>query len=462
MTTEERTYNTYKRIEKNGDTLTPITIFKRLEGPKKFLLESSFQHKRKGKYSYIGASPYLEIIGRGRKTTTVDTKTGEERTFAMHALDYIKKHLPKITTDIPLPFTGGAIGYVGYDAIREFVDIGEHLPDDLNMPEVHLMVYDTIIAYEHRTEKVHILTMNVRKESDQAMEEKIAQIEKTLQTQVAIPEPALEPLKFEPELDKATFIKKVEKAKNYIERGEAEQIVLSQRLVANLACDPISYYRQLRSQNPSPYMFYIDFTDYIILGSSPESLVQTEKDKVVTNPIAGTRPRGQSLTEDEALKQDLLTDKKELAEHNMLVELSKRDLAPICKTDSIHVPVYMDVVQYEHVMHIVSEVHGSLKANASSIDALIACLPAGTVSGSPKERAMRIINELETVRRGVYAGGIGFISFSHDINLAITIRSLLVKDGQAYVQVGAGIVENSIPEEEYEETLQKARSLTEI
>src|SRR5699024_4151299 len=185
MTTEERTYNTYKRIEKNGDTLTPITIFKRLEGPKKFLLESSFQHKRKGKYSYIGASPYLEIIGRGRKTTTVDTQTGEERTFAMHALDYIKKHLPKITTDIPLPFTGGAIGYVGYDAIREFVEISDHLPDQVTRPEVHWLVYDTIIADEHRTENVHILTENVRQERVTTMEEKIAQLEKTLQTQVA-------------------------------------------------------------------------------------------------------------------------------------------------------------------------------------------------------------------------------------------------------------------------------------
>lgn len=459
MTTEQLTY---KRVEKHADLLTPVSIFKRLSGTKKFLLESSFQHETKGKFSYIGANPYMEIIGNGNETTTINLTTNETTKHNIHALDYIKNFLPKIETDIPLSFTGGAIGYVSYDTIREFVTVGDELPDELNMPDVHFMVYDTIIAYEHRTEKAHIIALNVGFDSDVALDEKLEKVCTELDTLIDIPEPSNGGLSFEPQIDEATFIERVEKAKQYIEAGEAEQIVLSQRMVADLTCDPFSFYRHLRSKNPSPYMFYIDFTDYLIVGSSPESLVQTNGQEVVTNPIAGTRPRGTTTEEDEQLEKDLLSDQKEVNEHEMLVQLSKDDLEKICELDSIHVPVYKDIVKYEHVMHIVSEVHGKLKDGYSSIDALIACLPAGTVSGAPKERAMQIINELETVKRGVYAGGIGFISFSHDINLAIAIRSLVIKDKKAYLQAGAGIVIDSVPKKEFDETLQKARSLTNL
>lgn len=457
MTTEQLTY---KRMEKHADLLTPVSIFKRLRGTKKFLLESSFQHETKGKFSYIGANPYLEIIGNGKQTTTIDLTTNEKTTHNVNALEYMQLHLPKIETDIPLSFTGGAIGYVSYDTIREFVDVGPELPDELNMPDIHFMVYDTIIAYEHRTEKAHIIAINVQGEPESKLDEKIAQIEADLNATIDIPELTNGGLKFKPQIDEATFIEKVEKAQQYIRTGEAEQIVLSQRMVADLTCDPFSFYRHLRSKNPSPYMFYIDFTDYLIVGSSPESLVQTNGREVVTNPIAGTRPRGKTAEEDAQLEKELLRDTKEINEHEMLVELSKRDFYDICELNSIHVPVYMDVVKYEHVMHIVSEVHGTLKDGATSLDALVACLPAGTVSGSPKARAMQIINELETVKRGVYAGGIGFISFSHDINIAIAIRSLVIKDEKAYLQAGAGIVIDSVPKKEFEETLQKARSLT--
>lgn len=452
----------YKMIEKNADTLTPVGIYKRLQGKKKFLLESSFQHETKGKYSYIGANPYEEIIGFGDKTKVINVETKEEKVFQCNTLDYFKKHFRKIDIDIPLPFIGGAIGYVGYDAISQFVSTGEELEDPLNMPDYHFMLYDTIIVYEHRTEKAHIIALNVQNLKEVELDERLTKINHELSAPVNIAEPNLTPITFSAQLAKEEFINRVQTAKQYIERGEAAQIVLSQRMVATFEEDPFSFYRELRTRNPSPYMFYIDFTDYFILGASPESLVQTNGRNVVTNPIAGTRRRGKSEAEDKVLENDLLQDKKELTEHEMLVELSKRDLEKVCELQSIHIPVLKDVVKYEHVMHIVSEVHGTLREDKSSFDALIACLPAGTVSGLPKERAMQIINELETEKRGVYAGGIGYISFNHDINLAIAIRSLIVKDGKAYLQTGAGIIDESIPEKEYEETLQKAKSLTNI
>ena len=452
----------YKLIEKNADILTPVGIFKRLEGEKKFLLESSFQHETKGKYSYIGANPYQEIIGYENQTKVIDLITNEEKLVSQNVIDYLKENLPKVECELPLPFTGGAIGYVAYDAIRQFVSVGEELTDELNMPDYHFMMYHTIIIYEHRTEKAHILTINLDNSTEKELEERLLQISKQLDQQITIPDPEINQVTFKAQISKEKFIKNVKRAKSFIENKEAEQIVLSQRMIAELDGDAFSFYRQLRTANPSPYMFYIDFTDYLIIGASPESLVQTSGNQVVTNPIAGTRPRGNSTAEDEGLEKELLTDQKEIAEHDMLVELSKTDLSVVCKKESIHVPVYKDVVKYEHVMHIVSEVHGLLKENKTSMDALIACLPAGTVSGSPKERAMQIINEIETERRGFYAGGIGYISFNHDINLAIAIRSIVVKETKAYLQTGAGIVSDSSPLNEYLETLQKAKSLTNL
>lgn len=453
---------TYKTIQKNADTLTPIGIFKRLKGNKKFLLESSFQHETKGKYSYIGANPYEEIIGNNNQSKVIDLQTGEETIHEQHTIDYLKLHLPKFDTNIPLPFTGGAIGYVAYDAIRQFHDIGTNLEDELQMPDFHFMLYQTIIVYEHRTETAHLITMNLDDVPETVLDERLQIIKAELDQQMAIPDPDPFTIEFEPQISKDVFIDNVQKAQQYIEDGEAAQIVLSQQMIADLNGDPFSIYRQLRSSNPSPYMFHIDFTDYLIIGASPESLVQTTGDQVVTNPIAGTRPRGKTNKEDNILQNELLADNKEIAEHDMLVELSKADLVNICSKASIQVPVYKDVVKYEHVMHIVSEVHGELKKDKTSMDALVACLPAGTVSGSPKVRAMQIINEMETERRGFYAGGIGYISFNHDINLAISIRSLVIKDKRAYLQTGAGIVADSVPEKEYLETLHKAKSLTNL
>lgn len=461
MKTEEAAL-TYKSLVKNADTLTPVGIFKRLQGEKKFLLESSFQHETKGKYSFIGANPFMEIIGEGSTTKTIDVKTGQETTYEMNALEFIKNHFPKIETGLNVSFIGGAVGYVAYDMIRQFVDIGAELPDELEMPDAHFMVYDTIIVYEHRSEKAHIIAINLDGATEADLDARLHAIEAQLDASVTIADPKPLAIDFTPQVTKEVFMQQVEKALAAIHSGEAEQIVISQRMVTELNGDPFSFYRMLRTANPSPYMFYLDFTDYLIIGASPESLVQTTGKHVVTNPIAGTRPRGKTEAEDLQLEKELLADQKELSEHEMLVERSIKDFTPICEPGSIHVPVHKQIVKYEHVMHIVSEVHGTLKEDCTSIDALVACLPAGTVSGSPKQRAMQIISEIEQKRRGVYAGGIGFISFEHDINLAIAIRSLVVKDGKAYLQTGAGIVADSVPEREYEETIHKAKSLTNL
>lgn len=452
----------YKILSKNGDLLTPVGIFKRLKGEKKFLLESSLQHETKGKYSFAGANPIQEIIGYGHETTVIHLNTDKQITYQENALHYLKNEFPKFDLPIPFPFIGGAIGYVGYDIVRQFATIGPELPDDLNMPDVHLMVYDTVIVYEHRTETTHIIALGLKGESEKELQDRLTKIERELDTQILMGSYPESNLNFQPQVSKQDFIRQVEKTQQILESEGLEQIVISQRMVAHLQEDPFTFYRQLRIANPSPYMFFIQFSEYTIVGASPESLVKTEKNTVITNPIAGTRPRGKTEEEDTNLSNELLRDEKEIAEHEMLVTLSQNDLEKICVKNSITTPVHKQIEKYEHVMHIVSEVHGKLRKGVSSIEALIACLPAGTVSGSPRIKAMQMINEIEHVRRGFYAGGVGYITFNHDINLAIAIRSLVVKDNRAYLQTGAGIVAQSNPEKEYEETLHKAKSLTNL
>lgn len=452
----------YKMIKKNADTLTPVSIFKRFTGDKKFLLESSFQHEEKGRYSYIGANPYEEIIEMNGKTTIINHEKKTKQTIDESALTYIEKHLPKLTIDLPLPFTGGAIGYTAYDIAKKQYQFGETLPDPLQMPDVHFMVYKDLIAYEHSSEMAYLIAMNVYEEEEHHLDERLNKLVNTLKKQIDISEPNETAISFQAEITKEAFVEQVATAQEHIASGEVSQVVLSQRMKANVGEDTFSIYRKLRTANPSPYMFYVDFADYLIIGASPESLVQTSGEKIVTNPIAGTRARGKSSEEDQQLEKELLADQKEITEHEMLVELSKQEIQPICVEGSLDVPTYMKVEKYEHVMHIVSEVHGKLKSNCTSMDALKACLPAGTVSGTPKERAMKIINDLETHKRGFYGGGLGYITFKHDINIALAIRSLVIKDEIAYLQSGAGIVSDSVPEKEYEETMHKARSLIQL
>ncbi|ASN07219.1 anthranilate synthase component I [Virgibacillus necropolis] len=452
----------YKFIKQNADTLTPIGIYSNLKGRKKFLLESSFPHEKKGKFSFIGADPYQEIIGKSNRTTILDHEKGSNNITESPPLSVLKEILPKLEIDIPIPFVGGAIGYIGYDSIRSYEQIGEYLQDNLDMPDVHLMLYKSVIAFDHRNESAYLIAMNPDQQPENILDERIEDLKKALTSTTNTNTTNDENMVFKPEMNKRQFMENVTIAKKHIQQGDAFQIVLSQRMKASIHGDPFSFYRKLRKANPSPYMFYINFETYQVLGASPESLVQTTGRHIVTNPIAGTRPRGKTDVEDEELTKDLLGDAKEIAEHRMLVDLSRNDIGRVSEIDSITIPTYMNVEKYQHVMHIVSEVHGRLNANYSSIDALIACLPAGTVSGAPKIRAMQIINDLEESKRGVYGGGIGYINFNHDVNMALAIRSLVIKENKAYLQAGAGIVYDSIPENEYKETLHKAKSLMEV
>ncbi|WP_138420129.1 anthranilate synthase component I [Aquibacillus sediminis] len=452
----------YKSIQLNGDTLTPISVFNRLQGKKKFLLESSVKHDEKGRYSFIGLNPYKEIIGTERETKVRDVH--EEQTVVEQGkpLEILKKHIPNEELPLPFAFYGGAVGYIGYDAIRQYEDIGVLNEDEIEMPDVHLMCYQDVIVFDHLRQTVTVLAINLTgKRTDEQMEESLKTVKMDIATLVM--EDHHQPnISFEPSIDKETFMTMVEKAKQHIVDGDIFQVVLSQRMKADFDTDPFSFYRSLRRANPSPYMFYVDFEDYIVLGASPESLIKTNGKQVITNPIAGTRPRGKTSQKDEQLATELLADEKELAEHKMLVDLSRNDLGRVCEIGSITIPKYMTIERYQHVMHIVSEVQGQLSEDYNGIDALISTLPAGTVSGAPKIRAMQIINDLEQKKRGAYAGAIGYINMNGDIDLALAIRTLVIKGKSAYVQAGAGVVYDSDPASEYQETLNKAKSLLEV
>lgn len=450
---------TIKVIKKQGDLYTPIQLLYALDGERKFLLESSFTHETKGKYSFIGANPIQQVIGQKGKTTVTNFCNHDTEQYEMDALTYMQTNFPKIECDLPFPFYGGAIGYVGYDFAHTLYDLEARIDDALNMPDVHLMVYDTIIVYEHRTEMIYLIALGLNGESEEQLTKRLQVMSQQVKTKEPITETPICDLHFQPEIPKAQFIEQIEKAQQLLQTEQLQQIVLSQRFVANMTGDAISFYRNLRTMNPSPYMFYIDFEDYTLVGASPESLIETNGRQVRTNPIAGTRPRGTNEREDTLIQEALLSDEKELLEHDMLVALSKEDLQEICSLESITTPVHKKLERYEYVMHLVSEVHGRLKEQQTSFDAFKACFPAGTVSGSPRKQAMASIQSLEQKKRGVYAGAIGYINANHDMNFAIAIRTLVIQEDKAYAQVGAGIVAQSIPAKEYEETLHKARSL---
>ncbi|MBS4202032.1 anthranilate synthase component I [Bacillus sp. FJAT-49732] len=448
----------FKMRKMNGDVLTPINIFLRLEGTKKFLLESSLKHSEQGRYSFIGVNPVMEIIGNGNEALVVSS-TETKKQIGL-PLDIIQKTLPKLDLELPFPFYGGAVGYVGYDAIRQYVDVGDVLNDEINMPDIHFMVYEDAIVYDHLAQSIYILAIDLHgNRTEEELEQRINEIETQISRKEQDESLTDCKIEFTPQLEKEEFIRKVEAAQEFIKKGEIEQVVLSQRMIGKVGADPFHFYRVLRNSNPSPYMFYVDFDEYVVLGASPESFIKTSGRIVSTNPIAGTRRRGETQAEDLALEAELLADEKELSEHRMLVDLSCEDLSQICLDDTINIKRHMKIERYRHVMHIVSEMEGALAEGKTGIDALISCLPAGTVSGAPKPRAMQIINDLEEVKRGVYAGAIGYINANGDVDFAIAIRSLVIKDQHAYLQAGAGIVAESIPKYEYMETINKARAL---
>jgi len=451
----------FEKKELNGDTLTPVVIYKRLAGEKKFLLESSVHHAGKGRYSIIGANPYKELIGRGRETLL--KVSGQEERVSGKPLEILKSQIGRMELPLDFPFYGGAVGYMAYDSIRQYEAIGDVPEDPIGMPEIHFMFYEDIIVYDHKHQQITLLAIDgTGSRSKDLLRARLEEMEEEITAYKDIPDAVLPPVRFRPETDQATFMKMVEDAKAYIKAGDVFQIVLSQRLTAEFDGDAFSFYRKLRASNPSPYMFFLDFEDYIVLGASPESLIKASGNEVTANPIAGSRPRGKTLAQDEQLTDELLADEKELAEHRMLVDLSRNDLGRVCKVGTVELTKYMAVEKYQHIMHIVSEVRGELADGMSGLDALIAALPAGTVSGAPKIRAMELINQFERKKRGLYAGAVGYINMNGDLDLALAIRTMIVKDDKAYVQAGAGLVYDSDPETEYHETLHKAKSLTEV
>jgi len=448
--------------ELQGDMMTPISVYQSIKGEHKMLFESSAKHEESGRYSFIAVNPIADLIGDRNGYSF--TKGGETEKSSDNVLVKLKQVMPLHKAQYPFAFFGGAIGFFGYETAFYTEKIGEYLQDDLEMPDVHIFFYDTFIVFDHLKQEITLAAIDLFDEgrSLEEMELAISTMKEQLYTGTTFDDPTFGKLGFSPMIPKENFVALVERAKQHIRKGDIFQIVLSQRFTSPYTGNPFALYRQLRTSNPSPYMFYMDFGTYTILGTSPESLVKVKDRKVTTNPIAGTKPRGKTVEQDNAIAEGLLNDEKEIAEHRMLVDLGRNDLGRIAKVGSVKLIKYMSIERYKHVMHIVSEVIGELHDDVHVLDVLRACLPAGTVSGAPKIRAMQLINELEPVKRGVYAGAVGYISATGDMDLALAIRTMIIKDHRAHVQAGAGIVYDSVPLSEYEETLNKARALLEV
>ncbi len=396
-------------------------------------------------------------------------------------LDEIKKIMKdfRAVTVSGLPrFYGGLVGFIGYDTVRFFENIPDKNPDDLKLPDSMFILTDTILIFDHVNHTIKIVNNIVLPQKTQRLSkgkltaiyhnavEKIESIQRDFMKPVVEKETKaakrLKKINIASNFKKTEFQNIVNKAKTYIKRGDIIQVVLSQRLRLKIERGCLEVYRNLRSLNPSPYMYFLKLKDVILIGSSPEMLVRCEDGLVQTRPIAGTMPRGKTEEEDKILEKELLNDKKERAEHLMLVDLGRNDLGRVCRTGTVEVNEFMNIEKYSHVMHLVSEVRGKLDNKKYDIyDVLRATFPAGTVSGSPKIRAMEIIDELENLRRGPYAGCVGYFSFSHNMDTCITIRTIVVKGASAYIQAGAGIVSDSIPEREYFESVNKAKALIE-
>ncbi len=461
--------------EVRADLHTPVSIFSRFAKEKgNFLLESVEKGENVGRYSLLGRHPFLELKAYGNRILTIQKGECIEQNGC--PLELIAKKLTEYKAakikGLP-PFCGGAVGYFGYDTVRYIEKLPEQTTDVLGLPDIHLLFFKETIVYDHVKNSILFITnVKVDENAAEAYEEGLQELEAIMAEFLAntvVDEPeqfhdeaAQNTTELTSNMEEKDYCEKVCRAKQYIKDGDVFQVVLSQRLEAATDSNPFEVYRRLRYINPSPYMFYIDFGDYQVVGSSPEMLVRSMDGYVETNPIAGTRPRGNSIEEDQALAKDLIEDPKEIAEHMMLLDLGRNDIGRVAEFGSVQVPDYLQIEKYSHVMHIVSRVKGKLKADATSFDALAACFPAGTVSGAPKVRAMEIIEELEQDKRGVYGGAVGHMSFTGEMDLCIAIRTIVFKEGIAHIQAGAGIVADSIPENEYQETLRKATALLKV
>ena len=454
-----------------ADLLTPVSAFLKVaeHSDYAFLLESVEGGEHVGRYSFLGKDPFL--ILRGRNGQTVMEKAGVTTDGDKPFIDTLRELMNSFQSPfVPgLPrFTGGAVGYLGYDTAAWFepTTTRRDAAPASDRDEAGFMLFDTVLAFDHVQHRI-LLIANARISGDEDLKSlyqfacaKIEFLESELDRSLSLKRTSGgESLQLVSNLSQDTYESIVKRAKEYIAAGDIYQVVLSQRFEAEVGVDAFTVYRALRHVNPSPYMFFIRMGDRSIVGSSPEMLVRVEGRHAVTHPIAGTRPRGKSEEEDRRLADELKRNEKEKAEHVMLVDLGRNDIGRVCDYGTVRVPTFMGLEKYSHVMHLVSVVEGELAEGRDRLDALVSCFPAGTVSGAPKVRAMQIINELEPTRRGLYAGAVGYLDFAGNLDFCIAIRSILLEGGKAYIQAGAGIVADSNPTAEYEETRDKARAM---
>ncbi len=478
------TFDEFKQLAKQGnivpvyrqlfaDTITPVSAFQKLSDSEyAFLLESATGGEKISRYSFLGIDPFTKFTVFGQQIEIQRNRKRSETFQAHDPLEILRKEMKFFT---PVPVSGlpkfycCVVGYVGYDTIRYFERLPKIPNDDLLLPDIQVMFFDTVIIFDHVTktmkvvyaaqingeplENIYTTAINRINHVIEKLRTPVISLcnDITAQGEVTIP--------FSSNFGKNDFLRSVEQCKEYIRAGDIFQVVISQRLKTHTSAQPFDMYRALRVINPSPYMFYLKMGDLKLIGSSPEVMVKVEGKKIVVRPIAGTRRRGKDEAEDITLAQELIADPKERAEHIMLLDLGRNDVGRISRYGSVHIDERMVIERYSHVMHITSSVCGELRDDKTAFDSLKACLPAGTLSGAPKIRAMEIIDEIEPTKRGPYGGAVGYFDFFGNVNTCITIRTIVLKDNDAYIQAGAGIVADSIPEREYEETLNKAKGL---
>jgi anthranilate synthase component 1 len=457
-----------------ADMETPVSAFRKIDsGNYAFLLESVEGGEQWGRYSFLGSNPSLVVRARGDRVEVLQgqgvERLGDVRDPFTALQRILAQHRAVAVPGLPR-FTGGLVGYLGYDTVRHLERLPATATADLGFPDAVFLLTDTLLIFDNVTHRITVVSNAlVQDESDRGVERTYRESQRKIDAIIAaLRRPVGAPTGFagsarsaEPDstFTRQGFREAVQKAKAYIQAGDVIQVVLSQRLALTTEADPFDVYRALRVVNPSPYMYYLRLGDLKVVGSSPEMLVRLEGQRIDLRPIAGTRPRGATEEEDGALATELLADPKERAEHIMLVDLGRNDVGKVARVGSVAVSDLMTVERYSHVMHLVSHVRGTVEPGRSAFDVLGACFPAGTVTGAPKVRAMEIIEELEPVRRGPYAGAVGYVSFSGNLDTCITIRTILFSRGVALIQAGAGIVADSDPEREYEETMNKARAL---
>ncbi len=461
----------------NADLETPVTAFLRLAGdpkvePQCFLLESIEGGEKIGRYTFIGIRPYRTIVAEGSSLSITEQGKTRRQTGDIFAVlkEALSGHTAARLPGLP-PFTAGAVGFFSYDVIRQIEKLPSTAKNELHMPDAYLMFFDEVLAFDHlRKEMLLIITADVTaRKPEQAYEDGLIRLGQ-LAKRLARPLPRLATRQVQGRLSikartpKRRYLKAVVRAKHYIKAGDIFQVVLSQRFDVKPQVDPFSIYRSLRIVNPSPYMYFLRFglkkpADTHIVGSSPEMLVRVQGSQIDYRPIAGTRARSQDEEKDLQIADELLHDEKERAEHVMLVDLGRNDVGRVSEYGSVRVKDLMRIERYSHVMHIVSSVEGRLRAGLSALDAFRACFPAGTLSGAPKIRAMEIIEELEPARRGIYGGSVLYADFSGNLDSCIAIRTLLMQGKQGHIQAGGGIVADSVPELEFEESVNKASAV---